>query len=294
MTDTRSFDEIYADVPADQRADLADFRAAHPPQHAQIDGMDWEYLVGGTGEETVLLLVGGLKVADAAYRSMPMLEDTFNVITPSYPAIPTITGLADGLAALLDAAGVARAHVLAGSFGGMLAQVFVRRHPQRVARLVLSTTAVFDTDTADRHRTLLNAFGPADEATVLSMAKEQVFATIAPIESLHAFYRAYLDELYSQRLTKHDLVTLYQALLDFAENVQLSASDLDGWGGEVLILESNDDEIFDAKTRAAVRALYPSAHTYTFHGAGHSPGTNQRDLYFKVVNGFLRAGEVPN
>lgn len=293
MTDQRSFDTIYADVPAEQRAELADFRAAHPPHHTEIDGIRWEYLRGGAGEETVLLLVGGLKVADAAYRSMPMLEDSFNVITPSYPAISTITGLADGLVGVLDAAGLERVHVLAGSFGGMLAQVFVRRHPERVARLVLSTTAVFDAERAERYRTLLNMVEPTDEATVLSMAKEQMLATIAPPEHLHAFQRAYLDELYGQRLGKHDIVTTYQALLDFAENVPLNASDLDGWDGTMLVLESDDDATFDADTRAAVRALYPQAQTYTFHGAGHSPGSTQRELYFSVVKGFLHSGTIP-
>jgi pimeloyl-ACP methyl ester carboxylesterase len=287
-----TFDEIYAEVPAAQRDALAQFRTSHPPQSATVDGETWEYLEGGSGDETVLLLVGGLRVADAAYRSMPMLEDEFRVLTPTYPALPTMTALADGLAGVLDAAGVERASVLAGSFGGMLAQVLVRRHPARVKRLVLSTTAVLNAENADRYRTLLGMVQATEETDVLDMAKTQMFDTIAPPEDMHNFYRAYLDELYSQRLKKPDLVTTYEALLDYADNHTFTTDDLNDWDGEVLILESDDDATFDADTRAAVRALYPKARTFTFHGAGHSPGTTQRDLYFRVVKAFLRDGTV--
>jgi len=61
----------------------------------------------------------------------------------SSPAIPELSweGLANALADMFDAAGIARAHVLGHSIGGMIAQEFYHRHPQRVASLVLSATS---------------------------------------------------------------------------------------------------------------------------------------------------------
>ena len=53
-----------------------------------------------------------------------------------------IESYADDLAALLDALGIKRAHVVGASLGGMTAQVFAARNPDRIDRLVLiSTTA---------------------------------------------------------------------------------------------------------------------------------------------------------
>ncbi len=279
-------DHYYTDVP--QYAAFQQFRADHPVSTAEIEGRTWEYIASGTGGQVILLLVGGLRVADAAWRSIPMLEDEFRVITPTYPAAVTMAALADGLAGVLRAEGVMQVHVLAGSFGGMLAQVFIRRHPQHVSKLILSTTAVLDDDSVARYKQGLEMFSPLPEGQVKDFAKTMMFDIIAPPEDMHLFYRAYLEELYSDRLSKDDILSTYHALIDFAENYTLTANDLKGWGGEILILESDDDATFDEKTRAAVRAVYPQARHHVFHGAGHSPGTTQRDLYFQVVKDFLR------
>ncbi len=279
----RPFDEIYANVPAEQREALREFRTMHPERTLNINGTDWRYVVSGAGEQTLLLLVGGLREADAAHANIGMLSDTFRVITPSYPALNTMDELADGISTILMHEDAGRAHVLAGSFGGMLAQVFIRRHAEQVAKVVLSTTAVLDEDSAARYEQALAMVAPLPPEEVAAMAKQMMFATMQPPPEYHAFYQAYLDELYSYRVDKAEIMSLYSALLDFATHDALSST----WDGEMLILEADDDSTFDEAVRAKVRALYPHAENYVFHNAGHSPATSQRDLYFSVVKGFL-------
>jgi pimeloyl-ACP methyl ester carboxylesterase len=64
--------------------------------------------------------------------------------TPASPGGHAIADLADDLAddvaAVLDAAGVRAAHVVGFSMGGLVAQSFAVRHPDRVDRLVLAST----------------------------------------------------------------------------------------------------------------------------------------------------------
>src|SRR3954454_8177503 len=54
----------------------------------------------------------------------------------------TLDDLADDAAGLLDGLGIARAHVVGASMGGMIAQVVAGRHPGRVLSLtsIMSTT----------------------------------------------------------------------------------------------------------------------------------------------------------
>lgn len=279
----RSFNELYAQVPAEQRDALRQFRETHPEQTITHDGITWRYVVSGDGSQTLLLLVGGLREADAAHANIPMLDDTFRVITPSYPALTTMDELADGIASILKQEGVTKADVLAGSFGGMLGQVFIRRHPELVGKVILSTTAVLDDETVSRYRQALEIVQPLPDEQVAEIAKQTMFATMQPPPEQHEFYRAYLDELYSYRVDKQGIMSLYQALIDFSTHSALS----NPWDGELLILEADDDATFDEAIRSRVRALYPNAETYTFHQAGHSPATTQRELYFDVVKRFL-------
>jgi 3-oxoadipate enol-lactonase len=60
--------------------------------------------------------------------------------TPASPGGHSIADLADDVAAVLDAAGVRAAHVVGFSMGGLVAQSFAVRHPDRVDRLVLVST----------------------------------------------------------------------------------------------------------------------------------------------------------
>jgi lipase len=282
-----SFERYYAAVPAEQRERLAVFRATHPAQRITLNGAPWEYIACGSGEHTILWLVGGLRVADAAYRSIPLLEDGFRIIAPTYPPLHTMSALCDGLAALLDANGVERAHILSGSFGGMVAQAFVRRHPSRADRVVLSTTTALDAQAAERYRQQAAMIAAAPPELATESSKAYFVQMIAPPDDERAFWTAYVDELFSERLTQDDLLSTVVCMLDFAENVSLAPDDLAGWPGRMLIIESQDDATFDADARARLRALYPGARVHTFAAGGHSPATTQRETFFALVRQFF-------
>lgn len=287
------FDDDYADVPAAQRDELQQFRAAHPPQQTQAIGHTWTYLeAGAQGEAPLLWLVGGLRVADAAYKSLPLLADAHRIIAPDYAPVDTMAAMADGLVAVLDAAGVEQAHVLSGSFGGMIAQVLVRRHPQRVGRLVLSTTAAPSPDLAARYQQQLDVLSVADEAIVREGAQHTFMGLIQPPAELKAFYRAYLKELFTQRLGKADLLSTYRCIIDYMTHYRFAPDDLADWAGAVLLLDSDNDETFRLDMGDRLQALYPNAQRHTFVGAGHSPGSTQRDAYFALVRQFLTTGRI--
>jgi pimeloyl-ACP methyl ester carboxylesterase len=63
------------------------------------------------------------------------LPDLLGALLGSAPAAYTLDELADDAAAVLDAAGVEKAHVLGISMGGMVAQLLALRHPDRVLTL---------------------------------------------------------------------------------------------------------------------------------------------------------------
>jgi pimeloyl-ACP methyl ester carboxylesterase len=278
---------FYGDVPADQRAELFAFREEYLPEKIRVQGVNWPVIDTGdpgTGHTPLLILVGGLRVADAAFKTAAPLAEHTRVIVPTYPRLATMAALCDGLVGVLDALGVQKVHVLAGSFGGMIAQVFVRRHSQRVANLILSSTGIPDAGPYRRQRAALQML-PGFLAKRMLAAR--MLDVMAVSEEQHAFWEAFLQELFMLRLEKTDALVTFDAILDFAENHTLTAEDLNGWTGQLLIIQSSDDATFDAESRAAVEALYPGAQFHVFEGAGHSPAQNQPAAYQRVVRSFL-------
>jgi 3-oxoadipate enol-lactonase len=113
----------------------------------QTVSLYWE----STAEGVPVLCVMGLGMnATGWWRTVPVLAaaglrvltfDNRGVGRSDRPPGPYTTALmADDAVAVLDAAGVDRAHVYGLSLGGMIAQEIALRHPDRITRLVLGAT----------------------------------------------------------------------------------------------------------------------------------------------------------
>jgi pimeloyl-ACP methyl ester carboxylesterase len=107
----------------------------------------WEE--SGAGDP--LLLIMGLGYShEMWHRTLPAMAEHYRTIVydnrgvgkSDVPAGPyPMAQMADDAAAVLDAAGVERAHVYGISMGGMIAQELTLNHPQRVRSLILGCTA---------------------------------------------------------------------------------------------------------------------------------------------------------
>jgi len=83
-------------------------------------------------------------IADLEHEFCCVLYDTRGHGRSSVATRPfEIADLADDLAALLDALGISSAHIAGLSLGGMTAQSFAARHPERVHSLTLMATTAF-------------------------------------------------------------------------------------------------------------------------------------------------------
>ena len=261
-----------------------EFVAAHDGRAIDVDGQRWHYLVGGHGS-AVLLLAGGSMCPDSYFPLIGVLEDEHLVIAPIYPAVSTIAGLVKGLAAVLDAECVPRVAVFGASFGGYVAQAFVRSQPGRVDRLVLSHTGL-------RHPA--GGGSMAALATVLSVLPARlvravmwrVWMRLFSVRSPEReFWRGLLRGVL-HRLSKAQLVAITRCLADFAD-YRLDREDLAGWPGAVLILDSAHDAAYGQAARAELRAAYPAATVHTFHDAGHTALWTEAVEYNEVVRSFL-------
>jgi pimeloyl-ACP methyl ester carboxylesterase len=118
------------------------------PYATSTDGARIHYEVHGSGAP-VLLIMGLGSNAYGWYRTIPWLSPRYEVIAfdnrgTGRSDVPdgayAIAQMAADAAAVLDAAGRERAHVVGASLGGMIAQRVALGYPQRVRSLALICT----------------------------------------------------------------------------------------------------------------------------------------------------------
>ncbi len=117
---------------------------------AKIGDLDIYYERAGAGPPLLFLSGSGADLRVKPNQMDGPLPKHFDVLSydqrglgqTSKPDLPyTMADYADDAARLLDHAGWPSARVIGVSFGGMVAQEFVLRHPARVERLVLACTS---------------------------------------------------------------------------------------------------------------------------------------------------------
>lgn len=259
---------------------LAQFRRTYPAMQVRHEASTWRYHRGGSGADAILWLTGVLGIGEFAFPRALQLGARYRVLAPDYPAVQSLDGMADGLVAILDAERIAKAHVIGGSFGGMLAQHLVRRHRARVRSLVLSHTSA-------------PMMSPMGSALVSALR-------FLPGRLLHALFRRRLrpafpgDESFWTRyfdecLTRLDARAFRSRIVVGAQFARghYTPGDLATWPGNILMLESDDDPLMSAASRQALRALYPRAQTYTFNGTGHATAILRPAEWVDVVSEFL-------
>jgi pimeloyl-ACP methyl ester carboxylesterase len=283
--DARFIEKLYRDVPPVDREAFHRFRIDNPVRRAMVRGVEWEYLTGGEGDRNLLLLPGAQGTGASIWANAEHFSHRFRWVAPSYPPLATMAELTDGVTGLLDHLGMPSAAVIGGSYGGFVAQVLVRRHPERVERLLLSHTGP---PRPLRGRQIAGAlrwlrFLPL---SALRAQYRKVMMGLVPDRPELALTRAYLEELIALRVTRQGLLAGYRRVIDF-DAMRFAPEDLDGWSGRVLLLMADDDPATPEPVRRQMRNLYPRAEVSLFAGSGHATGALLRDEYLAAMDAFL-------
>jgi pimeloyl-ACP methyl ester carboxylesterase len=281
--------KIYKHVHPEQINTLLRFRAGHPHKHLLVQGVDWSYLDGGGGQESIVFLPGGLGLAEAWFQMITTFDRDYRTLAFTYPPVSTMKELSDGIAAVLDAEGIRQAHFLGTSMGGMLAQCFVRQYPDKVDRLILANTAPPDKANADHleqhnRQALKYPMWLIRWASVRSLDKHMT--AIPAGES--KFWKAYFKESIYTQWDRESISCQGQCTVDYARNYEFKPSELAGMEDRILIIESDDDLAIRPELGAVMHNLYPGAHLHTFHNAGHIPMITRHEEYVALIREFLQ------
>jgi pimeloyl-ACP methyl ester carboxylesterase len=194
--------------------------------------------------------------------------------------------LVDGIAAILRGEGIEQAHVMGGSYGGFVAQVFVRRHPGLVRSLVLSHTAPANPEVVSRMRRSVNMLRWMPMGMVRGVVR-RAFQSMMPEPSEEtACLLAIYDELIDYALTKKDVMAILERMVDYSGRT-FTPQDLSTWPGKVLLVFGENDPATPPEVRQKLESLYPGCQVHVFEGSGHTTSVTHQEEYQAVIDNFI-------
>jgi len=241
-----------------------------------------------------LLLVNGLGSDHLEWlHQLPAFEGRFRVVvfdnrgtgrTDVPPGPYTTAQMADDAASLLRALGIARAHALGVSLGGMIAQEVALRHPDLLDGLVLGCT------------------GPGGALSVRPSPEAMAVFSLAKGEDPEAELRRMLPFLYTDACIRErpgEIEGFVRRRLDHPTPpggylAQLSAavshdasSRLDRIRARTLVITGDADRLVDRENSLRLAERIPGATLVVLPGAPHRLFAETADAFNREVLRFL-------
>jgi 3-oxoadipate enol-lactonase len=188
----------------------------------------------------------------------------------------TMAGLADSLARQLELRGISRIALIGGSMGGVVAQHFVLRYPERVERLLLVATGATTGDPAA-------ALAKADAMEAAPWDE----AAVTPIVNGFFLHPPAAPEL--ARFRRIALCAAPAAVLEAARSNARNDTfgELSSIRVPTLIIQGRHDRARTPEHGAQMRDRIPGATLAVVEDAGHTPQLERPDAFHDLALPFL-------
>jgi 3-oxoadipate enol-lactonase len=256
------------------------------------DGTRLHYEVSGARHGEPLLLIQGLGADGRGWirqrrafagRYRCIVFDNRGAGRSDHPAGPyDLEVMATDALAVLDAAGVTRAHILGASMGGIIAQIVAVRHPERVRSLMLACTACRH---HDWRRELLEEWAAIAAAEgMASFARSAVRWLIGP-RSLRRFWPAVgLVGPLAMTGAPDAFVAQVRAILDMDDHLR---GELGGLAVPTLVLVGSQDILTPMGDSEELAEEIPGAELVVIRGAAHGFMLEHGNTFNRTVLEFL-------
>lgn len=279
------------------RNDIARFHEEFPDKSISFDGKTYSYKLAGEGDDVIVLLAGGFGVSSSWFRHVRHFAKRFKVLTFDYPVeLDNNVALADWTAGLITRLKLVPAVLVGQSYGGCLAQVIARNHPDIVRGMALSNTAALTPGTRHELRDM------ADKLTLLyRMVKLLPYSWLKPVflrlslskvkdgtREEQAYIKAVFKDLMAP-YTKQKELQMDRLLLGLIDEAVCGPEHFVRFDGRVLLILSPDDRTFSDEAKRQLTDLMPNPAVCTSVSGGHLATILHIEEYVRAVSAFIEA-----
>ena len=259
--------------------------------HTENTGTKIYWEEHGSGEPMLMIMGLGASL-DWWHRTLPVVSRHYRAIlfdnrgvgrSDQPPGPYTIAQMAADAAAVLDAAGIHRAHVFGVSMGGIIAQEFVLQYPERVHGLILGGTACDG----------LQAIRADPEASKLLVMRPQMTMDEALEASVSILYdagtlRAKIEEDFVVRRRRYPTAPACTAQMQAVFAWQ-SYDRLPQVTSPTLVIHGESDRLVPPANGELIASRIPGAKLVLLPHAGHLFTTDQPEAAHEALLAFLQS-----
>ena len=270
---------------------LCTFRETHIKQQLRVGEDCWEYIVGGSGRQTIFIVGGGGSGVESSFTLNAALESGAQAISFCIPtSAATPDRVTEGILAIMDSLQLRHAVFLGHSLGGLIIQSFAVRHPQRIAGLVLANTGFYLGVRAWALPAFVALMARVPQALLLRMVGSQMDRLLKPVPAAsfwQQFYRNELSEPDAGARLRHQGILMLNLVRFFRDH---PISPILPWTDTlpVAIIASQDDRGFTWRETAYMGRLYQRSETTVLPvGTGHLSFLTRPDDYVRLVQQLI-------
>ncbi len=278
-----------------------------PFQVYKLNGneMKYRYYKKEDAAATIVVLAGGSGLADGFFLFLRSLMDKYSLITIPYPLFCKDNNeTADAIADLIRYLKAENIYFWGQSYGGLLAQIIAKKHPDIVSGLLLTSTASFSTALKfEGMKCIVNMINEEKEAKRVKKYKKMpmgIAMAMFPMmfkKHLNGDKKAYktIKELVSilkPEMSEGHFVHMTQLLGDLRNHFGLyKKEDYEYLKGKVLIIEPVDDKTFTDDIKESLCNMMSEPTVIHEVEGGHLAIMFNPDGYIKVVDEFITNGK---
>ncbi|HEV8713895.1 MAG TPA: alpha/beta fold hydrolase [Candidatus Binatia bacterium] len=262
--------------------------------HLQTNGINLYYEEHGSGEP--LLLIMGFTVSSIGWHwNIPAFARDFRTIAfdnrgvgqSDKPDAPySMVMFADDTAGVLDGLGIDQAHVFGISMGGMIAQEFALRYPQRVKTLIVGCTHCGGSQAVlSKDPDVLNLLADIESVDVQQAAVVMTKVAVTPwFMQKHMDVLLQLNQLSLQHPTpQHGMVCQMQAIQGHDTYERLPQVSV-----PTLVITGKEDGLVPPENSVTLAQRIPNADLAILANGSHLFNIELPETTAETVKGFIR------
>jgi pimeloyl-ACP methyl ester carboxylesterase len=262
--------------------------------HISSNGVNSYYEEHGSGEPLVLIM--GFTVSSVGWHwNIPAFAQDFRTIVfdnrgvgqSDKPDAPySMQMFAEDTAGLLDGLGVDKAHVFGISMGGMIAQEFALRYPERVKTLILGcTNCGGENAVLSKDPDVLNVLNNIESVDVQQAALAMTKVAVTPwFMQKHMDILLQMNQMSLQHPTpKHGMVRQMQSIQGHDTYARLPLISI-----PTLVVTGKEDGLVPPENSITLATRIPNADLALLSNASHLFNIELPEATAEVVKGFIR------